>query len=94
MSRANSALALGLNDEAIRLYQEVIYLVPTAWPLHNRLAEAYIDIGQPELALKVLEDSLSITGDTNPSVQAVILQNTAQKALAATKESPPGAANN
>lgn len=85
MLRANSALSLGLNEEAIRLYQEVIYLAPTAWPLHNRLAEAHIAIGQPELALKALEGSLSITGDTNPSTQAVVLQNTARKALAATK---------
>jgi tetratricopeptide (TPR) repeat protein len=94
MSRANSALALGLNDEAIRLYQEVIYLAPTAWALHNRLAEAYIDIGQPELALKVLEGSLAITGDTNPAAQAVSLQDTARKALAAAKESPLGAESN
>jgi O-antigen ligase len=94
MARANSALALGLNDEAIRLYQEVIYLVPTAWPLHNRLAEAYIDIGKPELALKVLDGSLTITGDTYPARQAIILQDTARKALAATKESPPEAKSN
>lgn len=94
IARANSALALGLNDEAIGLYQEAIYLVPAAWPLHNRLAEAYIDIGQPEMALQVLEGSLAVTGDTNPSTQAVILQGLARKELAQTEETPSGAEGN
>lgn len=96
LSRANSALALGLDDEAIGLYQEVVYMVPAAWPLHNRLAEAYIDIGQPEMALKVLEGSLAVTGDTNPSTQAVILQGLARKALEgeAAEKAPSGAEGN
>jgi tetratricopeptide (TPR) repeat protein len=90
LSRANSALALGLNDEAVRLYREVVDLVPAAWPLHNRLAEAYIDIGEPELALMVLEDSLAITGDTGQSTQAQELQILARKDLELTQETSPG----
>ena len=94
LSRANSALALGLEDEAIRLYQEVVDLVPGAWPLHNRLAEAYIDIGQPELALAVLEDSLAITGDTSQSAQALNLQDIARKDLEPSVETSPVAESN
>ena len=64
LAMANSALALGLNDEAIRLYTEVVATVPASWPLQNRLAEAYIDIGQPERAVEVLEESLAIRSTT------------------------------
>ena len=59
LAMANSALALGLNDEAIRLYGEVVATVPASWPLQNRLAEAYIDIGQLDRAVEVLEASLA-----------------------------------
>ena len=64
LALANSALALGFNDEAIRLYTEVVATVPNSWPLQNRLAEAYIDVGQPERAVEVLRESLAITGES------------------------------
>lgn len=67
---ANSALALGLNDEAIQLCTEVVATEPASWPLQNRLAEPYIDVGQPERAVEALEKSLVITGYTGRSTQA------------------------
>jgi tetratricopeptide (TPR) repeat protein len=94
LSRANSALALGQNDEAILMYQEVVDLVPVAWPLHNRLAEAYIDIGEPELALKVLEESLAITGESSASNQVIGLQTRARKDLEPGEGTSSGAAGN
>ena len=78
---ANSALALGRHDEAIRLYTEVVATVPASWPLQNRLAEAYIDIGQPERAVEVLEGSLAITGDSGESGQARQLLKLANQRL-------------
>lgn len=90
ISRANSALALGLNDEAIRHYQEAVYLAPSAWPLQNRLAEAYIDIGQPEAALEALEVSLAITKDSYLSDPAIALQTLALKNLQPTEEASSG----
>jgi tetratricopeptide (TPR) repeat protein len=81
LALANSALALGMNDEAIRLYREVVAMVPNSWPLINRLAEAYIDVGQPELALETLERSLAITGESNVSNEARRLQERANELL-------------
>jgi len=81
LAMANSALALGLNDEAIRLYTEVVATVPTSWPLQNRLAEAYIDVGQPERAVEVLEESLAITGESGRSGQARQLLELANQKL-------------
>ncbi len=78
---ANSALALGLHDEAIRLYTEVVATVPASWPLQNRLAEAYIDVGQPERAVEVLEESLAITGESGRSGQARQLLEAANQKL-------------
>lgn len=77
LALANSALALGRHDEAIRLYRETLELAPASWPLHNRLAEAYIDIGRPQKALAVLEKSLGITGQSPRSDQALRLQEIA-----------------
>ena len=81
LALANSALALGLNDRAIRLYTEVVATVPASWPLQNRLAEAYIDIGQPEQAVEVLKESLAITGDSARSSQARQLLELANQKL-------------
>ena len=74
LAMANSALALGRNEEAIRLYTEVVATVPASWPLQNRLAEAYIDIGQPERAVEVLEESLLIRSATQ-TLQLLELAN-------------------
>ena len=64
LAMANSALSLGWNEEAISLYTEVVATVPASWPLRNRLAEAYVDIGQLERAIQVLGQSLAISGDS------------------------------
>jgi tetratricopeptide (TPR) repeat protein len=81
LALANSALALGLESEAIGWYQEVVSMVPASWPLYNRLAEAYLDTGQPTSALEVLEDSLAITRETPNSNQALNLQQVAYQKL-------------
>ena len=81
LAMANSALALGMDDEAIRLYTEVVATVPASWPLQNRLAEAYIDVGQPERAVEVLEESLAITGESGRSGQARQLLEAANQKL-------------
>jgi len=81
LALANSALALGLHDRAIRLYTEVVATVPASWPLQNRLAEAYIDIGQPEQAIEVLKESLAITGDSARSSEARQLLELANQKL-------------
>ena len=94
LTQANSALALGLEDEAIRLYREVVALVPGGWPLHNRLAEAYIDIGQPEAALEVLEGSIAITKDSYLTDFASKLQEIARSKLDRSRESLPNAGSN
>ena len=81
LAMANSALALGRHDEAIRLYAEVVATVPASWPLQNRLAEAYIDVGQPERAVEVLEKSLAITEESGSSSQARQLLELANQKL-------------
>jgi len=94
LSRADSALALGLEDEAIRLYREAMELAPGAWSLHNRLAEAYIDIGRPEQALKVLEGSMAITKDSYATREASNLQSLARNNLETNEESLNSAGGN
>jgi hypothetical protein len=84
--QANSALALGLEDEAIRLYRESIDLAPTSWALRNLLAEAYIDIGQPWEALVVLEESIAINRDYYTSDIAECWQGIALEKLELIRE--------
>jgi tetratricopeptide (TPR) repeat protein len=86
VSQANSALALGLEGEAIRLYRESIDLVPTSWALRNRLAETYIDIGQPWEALVVLEESIAINRDYYTSNIAECWEGIALKKLELIRE--------
>jgi tetratricopeptide (TPR) repeat protein len=78
LAAADSALDLGsltgneaLIDESTRLYREAAEMVPSSWPLWNRLAEVYLKIGRPEEALSPLEKSLAITGDTLETVEAL-----------------------
>ena len=52
-----------LADNAIRLHQETLELIPLSWPLWNGLAFAYVRLGRPSEALPALEKSLSITGN-------------------------------
>ena len=81
LNLADSALDLGLLngdsgriDESTKLYREVAEMVPTSWPLWNRLAEVYIQVGQSRSALPPLEKSLQLTGDTELSYEAFLLE--------------------
>ncbi len=55
--------------------------MPNSWPLQNRLADAYIDVGRPEGAVEVLEESLAKTGDSVKSGQARQLLKLANQKL-------------
>jgi tetratricopeptide (TPR) repeat protein len=66
-----------LAGEAIRLHREVVAQVPNSWPLINRLATAYIQVGQPKAALQTLEVSRLITGETAQSASAFRLAGVA-----------------
>jgi tetratricopeptide (TPR) repeat protein len=68
---ADSAFNRKRYDEAVRLTQEAVAMVPTSWPLRGRLGEVYVKAGQPELALEPLEESLAITKDSNLSAPAL-----------------------
>ena len=66
-------------------------MVPASWHLQNRLAEAYVTIERPDLALKALEDSLQITeGHPIPSRAAFemrrILENQKRLVFAPVKK--------
>ncbi|MFQ6026143.1 MAG: hypothetical protein ACE5Q6_01360 [Dehalococcoidia bacterium] len=79
---ANASLALGLDEQAIRLYTELTEMAPASWPLRNRLAEAYITIERPDLALEALEGSLQLTeGYPVPSDAALDLRRSAQQQI-------------
>ena len=88
LALADSARDLGLltqddalNDMSTRLYHEVAEMLPSSWPLWNRLAEVHIQVGQPSLALAPLEKSLGITGNTELSFDALLLQARAYHSL-------------
>ena len=48
---------------------------PASWTSQNRLAEAYIDVGQPERAVEVLEESVITTVKSGSSTQLLVLAN-------------------
>jgi tetratricopeptide (TPR) repeat protein len=88
LALANSAYNLpGLKDKAARFYRESLALVPNSWPIRNDLADAYIEAGRPEEAVKVLEESLAITGDTGYSTMALFLRGKAYEKLGNSEES-------
>lgn len=62
-----------MDKETVQLYRESLALVPGSWPIRNELADAYLKAGQPEEAIKVLEEFLAITGDTSFSTRALFL---------------------
>ena len=87
-SLANSTFELAvlrgdqaLLDSSLRFYQEVIDLVPAAYPLYDQLGAAYLRSGQPEAALKPLRDSLAITGEHRSSERARQLLGVAYRDL-------------
>ena len=85
---ANSALALALLKhnahfarEAVRLHEQVTDMVPNSHISWNRLAEVLITLGEPDGALLPLEKSLEITGDSEQSFEALLLQAKAYLSL-------------
>ena len=81
LASADSALRLwslnkdpSLADQSERLYREAAQMVPHSWRLWNRLAEVFIQLGNPQAALEQLETSLAIVGDDVVSAAALLLQ--------------------
>jgi len=53
---------------------------PASWPLQNRMAEDYIDVGQPKRTVEVLEESLARTeGSKMPDQTRQLLKLANQK---------------
>ena len=77
LALANSADILTLQDQTVRYYEETLALVPSSWRLGNELAEAYLEAGQPQAALRILDASLAITKNTTRSAKAYYLQGRA-----------------
>lgn len=84
MSMLTNDRDAGMN--ALRLYGEVVELVPNSWPHRNQQAEAYLGLGQPNAALQVLEQSLAITGETGNSSDALLVQGEAYLAMGELKK--------
>jgi tetratricopeptide (TPR) repeat protein/O-antigen ligase len=90
LALADTALALGsLTGEAgpvnqsLDLYRQSLEMVPHSWILMNRLAEVYVQVGRPETALPLLEESLSLTltGDTSHFGKAKVVRAMAYRGL-------------
>ena len=56
----NAAFNLQLKQVAIRRYQEAVSMVPNSKAIRSALAEAYLEDGQSERAIEVLQTSLDI----------------------------------
>jgi tetratricopeptide (TPR) repeat protein len=76
----------GKGEEAIRYYQELTAMLPASWPLRNALGTAYLRLGRPAEALESLELSLSITGGSPDSSQALYLKGLAYRRLDETQK--------
>ncbi|HLF04212.1 MAG TPA: tetratricopeptide repeat protein, partial [Dehalococcoidia bacterium] len=87
LALADAAFLLKQDDEAIRLYNEVLSLLPASWPVRNRLANAYLAAGRPEEALKASAESLAITGETDNAADTLFLQGMAYRDLGKPMES-------
>lgn len=87
LGQANAAIDLGRlgyegkGQEAVRLYQDMMALVPNLVELHALLgtltAIAYVDIGEPEKALQALEKALATVTDDNTKARALYVQGAA-----------------
>ena len=84
---ANTAASLSLQDQAAQYYQETSDLVPGSWKVQNGLAESYLRQGQPEIALRSLEKSLTITAGTQLSDIALYLMGIAYQAMGQSQKS-------
>ena len=78
---ANSAFNLKLDDVAVRQYEHVLALVPDSWRLRDELGEAYLELGQPENAIKILEESIAISQDTGKSTKAYFFLGKAHREI-------------
>lgn len=81
---ANSARELAvinrdpsLAKEALHKYFLVTEMVPNSYLLHNELANALLEFGNPILALPVIDKSLKLTGDNKRSSDALLLKGLA-----------------
>jgi tetratricopeptide (TPR) repeat protein len=88
LALADSALALGSLtggagpvNQSLGLYRQSLEMVPHSWMLMNRLAEVYVQVGRPEEALPLLDESLSLTGDTVHSAKAKVIRAMAYRGL-------------
>ncbi|MCH8049235.1 tetratricopeptide repeat protein [Patescibacteria group bacterium] len=61
---ANSALRFKRHEDAVDQYRRVLEMVPSSWKLRIRLADAYIQNGQPQAALQPLHESMAIKAST------------------------------
>ena len=87
LSLADSALMLNLNEAAVRLYQEVVDLVPGSPPLRIPAAEALLLAGQPQAVLDILDESLAFPrGEPTPR-DFLFLQGLAYRDLGQLEES-------
>jgi len=64
LALANSALSFKRHEEAVEQYRQVLEMVPSSWQLRIRLADAYIQNGQPQAALQPLHQSMAIKAST------------------------------
>jgi tetratricopeptide (TPR) repeat protein len=85
---ANSALNLKQDAIAIRLYGEVLSMVPNSRPMRTdigstylELAQLYLDADRPKAALKPLEAALAIKGEQGLTSRAYLLAGIAYNAL-------------
>jgi tetratricopeptide (TPR) repeat protein len=88
LALADTALALGsltgnaaLVNQSVDLYRQTLEMMPHSWMLMNRLAEVYVQVGRPEAALPLLDESLSITGGTDYSAKAKVIRAMAYRGL-------------
>jgi tetratricopeptide (TPR) repeat protein/O-antigen ligase len=65
----------GYTAEAVAFYLEAAGMVSNSWLMWNHLAQVYLQIGQLEAALALLDRSLAITGDSVHSEQAYLLRS-------------------
>ena len=70
-----------LGRQSLEFYEDAAGMVPKSSRAWNRAAAIRILFGQPETALKTLEKSLSLVGDSPESARALLLQAEAYRNL-------------
>ena len=73
-------------QESLRIHQVLAALLPGYWAPKNVLADGYLAFGEPEQALAPLAQSISITGRTTDSAQAMYLLGSAFDQLGRTEQ--------